>query len=287
MVYEALLLGFGFLELGQALPPVLLPGFHQTIENNKQTKKPLPGITGIHGFCTATKEDLENCHVASPQATYRERAIDLVKKSIDLAAGIEGKYVTLPLGLAPMKEHSAKLVSLVGEGKLYDKSYAALKLEMVSERLALGGGHLDSVRRSLDTLIPYAQEQGILLGLESRGHYEQVPNEREMETLLAEYETPTVGYWHNFGHIQMKENLGLLDHRQWLEKMVPRLVGCYIHDVLWPADDHAIPFHGSVDFDQLIPLLPRGIPLVWEMDPRRKSDDIKQALTTWKEKYGD
>lgn len=287
MVYEALLLGFECLELGQALPPVLLPGFRQFIEKNKQEKNPPLRITGTHGFCAATRENLENCHLTSPQAAHRERAVEVVKKSIDLAVALGGKYVTLPLGRAPMKEHTGKLVSLVNEGRLYEKSYAAVKLEMVSERLALGGGHLDQARRSLDTLIPYAREKGILLGLEGRGDYEQVPNEREMETLLAEYNTPTVGYWHSFGHIQRKENLGLLDHRQWLEKVAPRLVGSYIHDVLWPMDDHAIPFHGSVDFDRLVPLLPKGIPLVWEMDPRRKSDDIKQALTTWKEKYGD
>lgn len=287
MVYEAILLGFEFIELGQALPSVLLPGFHQYIENNKQQQKPPLRITGIDGFCSAAKQDLQDCHFTSPQAARRERAIELVKKAIDLAAGLEGKYVTLPLGHAPMKEHTAALVSLVNEGKLYDKSYAASKLEMVSERLALGSGHLDLVRWSLDALIPYAQEKGILLGLESRGSYEQVPNEREMETLLAEYDTPTVGYWHSFGHIQRKENLGLLDHLQWLETVAPRLVGGYVDDVIWPAEDRAIPFHGSVDFDQLIPLLPKGIPLVWQMAPRRKSDDIKQALITWKEKYGD
>ena len=33
--------------------------------------------------------------------------------------------------------------------------------------------------------------------------------------------------------------------------------------------------------------LPKDIPLVWKMNPRCKSDDIKSALITWKEKYGD
>lgn len=287
MVYEALLLGFEFIELGQALPPVLLPGFLQFVETNRQHEKLPLRISGIHGFCAVAKKDLQDCQLTSPRADHRERTVEWVKKAIDLAVGLEGKHVTLPLGHAPMKEHTAALVSLVNEGKLYDKSYAASKLEMVSERLALGSGHLDLVRRSLDELIPYAQEKGIRLGLESCGSYEQVPNEREMETLLAEYDTPAVGYWHSFGHIQRKENLGLLDHLQWLETVAPRLVGCYIDDVIWPAEDGVIPFHGRVDFDQLIPLLPKGIPQVWQMAPRRKSDEIKEALTTWKEKYSD
>ncbi len=287
MVYEAQLLGFEFLELGPALPPVLLPGFHRFLENDRQAETPFLRFSGVHGFCTATKQELQECHLSSSRAAHRERAVELVEESIDLAASLGGQYVTLDLGRAAMKDSTEQLVSLVSEGKLYDKTYAALKLEMVSERLALGCEPLDRTRQSLDVLVPYAQQRGVQLGLEIPSAYEQVPNEREMETLLAEYDTPTVAYWHNFGHVQRRENLALLDHAQWLETMAPRLVGGSIHDVVWPAEEYAIPFHGSVGFDQLLPLLPEGIPLVWQMAPRRKSGDIKRALITWKEKYGD
>lgn len=291
MVFETLLLGFECMELGQDLPSVLLPGFYETIEKNKNHAKPFIRFSGVHHFCPLVDEPSargnESYEFTSPLKECREKAIGMTKKSIDFASDMEAKHVVLHLGQAPMKDYSTQLVAMLREGQLYSKSYAALKLEMIQAHEELKGSHLDGVRLALDELIPYAEHKGILLGLESGGRYEQVPNEREMDLLLLEYDSPAIGYWHDFGHIQLKANLGLLNHQQYLEKMLPRLIGCHLHDVVWPVEDHAIPFHGDIDFDQLIPLLPKNIPMVWMMNPRRKSNDIKAALITWKEKYGD
>jgi len=295
MASEARSLGFRSMELGHEVSPALMPGIYETHEkNNKRTKagkRPRLFFSGIYKYCPSPSVEVEDqCDAfefASPNSHHRNEAIQLTKKSIDLIAELNGDYVVLPIGYAPIKNYTGQLASMVSKGKLCSKSYAALKLEMIREREKSVISHLDLVRQALDEIIPYAQEKGIRLGLESCADYEQVPNEGEIETLLAEHDTPTVGYWHNFGHIQMKDNLGLLDHRQWLEKMLPRLIGCSVHDVIWPAEDLSIPFHGDIDFDQLIPLLPRNIPLVWTMNPGNKSDDIRAALIKWKEKYGD
>jgi len=287
MVYEALLLGFESMELSHDLSPVLLPGFYDIHAKDKRCGRTRMNFTGVHNFGSTTVKDSESHEFTSPSSQKREQAILFTKNSIDVSADLEGNYVILALGQAPMSNYSSRLIELVGEGQLYSKSFAALKLEMIREREGIGTAYLDWVRQVLDELIPYAQEKGICLGLESRGLFEEVPNEREMEMLLDEYDTPAIGYWHDFGNVQLKENLGLLDHRQWLEKMMPRLIGCCVHDVIWPAENHSIPFNGDIDFDELIPLVPKDVPLVWQINPRRKSDDIKSALVTWKEKYGD
>ena len=44
---------------------------------------------------------------------------------------------------------------------------------------------------------------------------------------------------------------------------------------------------GSMDYNRLIPLLPKGIPIVWEISPRRKSKHIKAAVVRWRERFGD
>ncbi len=291
MAYEALLLGFDHIELGQGLPAVLIPGFYKSITKNKPGAKPFIRFSGVHNFTPAPDDKsgaLDRVYeLTTQQRAHHDHAVELTKKSIDLAADLEAGHVILQLGPAPMKDYSSQLVTLMSKGGLYSKAYAALKLEMIQEREGLNGAYFDGVRRALDELIPYARDKGIRLGLESRGRYEQVPTEREMEMLLTEYDSSTLGYWHDFGHIQLKENLGLLNHRQYLEKRLPRLIGCNLHDVVWPVEAHAIPFQGDIDFDQLMPLVPKNIPIVWTMNPRRKSDDIKTALATWKEKYGD
>ena len=62
------------------------------------------------------------------------------------------------------------------------------------------------------------------LCVETRSHFEQVPNEDEMLRLLEAYrDCPWFGFWHDFGHVQRKANLGLLDHAELLSAIAPRL----------------------------------------------------------------
>ena len=52
-----------------------------------------------------------------------------------------------------------------------------------------------------------AKELNLVLGVEGRSHFEQVPGESEMPRLLAAFaDNPHVRYWHDFGHIQRKHN---------------------------------------------------------------------------------
>ncbi len=287
MVYEAILLGFNSISLDSSLSPVLMPGFEKAFKQSASAKKSFISFSNLYNHGVPKDEKGEYLDLTSPDKERRRQAIDVSKKSIDLAANFGGLDLVMKLGQAPMKNYSNELIELLSSGELYSKAYAALKLEMIQAREMLNGAQLDPVRACLDELLPYAQEKGVRLALESGSRYEQVPNEREMDTLLSEYDSPQLFYWHDFGHIQLKANMGLLNHQQYLEKMLPHLAGCNIHDVVWPAEDHSIPFQGAIDFDQLIPLVPKNIPMVWVMNPRRKSNDIKEALVTWKEKYGD
>jgi len=281
-----LLLGFDHLTLGASVNPILLPAFHKMARQ----KKSALSFSGVDAACFSADKNgtaRNDPELTSLDRAQRDLAIELAKKAIDLAADLKAGHVSLRLGSAPMKKYSDQLLALMSEGELYSKAYAALKLQMVQEREALKGAHLDPIRIALDELIPYAEEREIRIGLQSRGLYEQVPNEREMGRLLSDYDTPTLAYIHDFGHSQLKENLGLLDHQQSLEALSFRLLACHLHDVVWPLDDHHIPCKGSIDFDQLMPLVPKNTPIIWALHPRRKSDDIKKALVTWKEKYGD
>ena len=61
---------------------------------------------------------------------------------------------------------------------------------------------------------------------------------------------------------------------------------CHLHDVVWPDQDHHVPFRGEIDYDRLVPHLPPGRPIVWEIDPRRRSAHIKESLAAWTERYG-
>ena len=91
--------------------------------------------------------------------------------------------------------------------------------------------------------------------------------------------------WHDFGHIQVKNNLRFVDHYEWLRSIRHRLFGCHLHDTEWPATDHRVPFAGGIEYDRLIPLLPPNCLFVWELSPRMKAEDIRAALARWKARF--
>jgi sugar phosphate isomerase/epimerase len=147
---------------------------------------------------------------------------------------------------------------------------------------------MDRARAALDELLPTCERHRVALGIETRSHYEQVPDEREMLALLDHYRgCPWIGFWHDFGHVQRKANLGLLDHAELLTAIAPRLLGCHVHDVEWPARDHRVPFTtGGVDFHKLMPLVPKGIPLVWELSQSQRRAHVEEQSAAWRAKFG-
>jgi sugar phosphate isomerase/epimerase len=134
--------------------------------------------------------------------------------------------------------------------------------------------------------VDYAGQRGIRLGIESRHSFEEMPSEREMIEVLNRFDPSIVGYWHDFGHVQVKHNLGFLDHFEWLQRVAPRIIGCHLHDTKWPGRDHLAPFMGDVEYGRLIPLLPADMLFVFEMSPRRTKEEITGALAMWKERFG-
>ena len=284
LVSEAMLLGFEAIEVSHGTSVALFPGILQSLKERRIK------IAGVHNFCPSPVELLIDApdayEVTSHRSEDRARALKLSQRSIEIAAQFGGAYVVMHMGSAQVRSKTGTLEQLVARGEIYSRQYVKEKLAFIEAREKAGKTAMKRIREALDLLVPEAEKHGITLALESRSHYEQAPTEEEMEQLLAEYPSKAVGYWHDFGHVQRKANLGLLDHEQWLSRMGGRLVGCHLHDVVWPARDHYVPFQGSIDYGRLMPLLPKDIPLVWELHPRRKSTDIKQALATWKERFG-
>jgi sugar phosphate isomerase/epimerase len=143
------------------------------------------------------------------------------------------------------------------------------------------------VKNCLQPIVEHAAVKNIRLGIEGRRGYEEIPSERELPALLDELDSPQVGYWHDMGHIQIKENLGFVDHAEWLRAIGPRTLGCHLQDCVWPAQDHQPPFAGDIDLEKLVPLLPSSCLFVWEMSPRKTAEEIRRSVDLWKARYGE
>ena len=228
-----------------------------------------------------------DCYQISAQSqSERDRAIRHTFQTIDFAKRLGAKFVVMHLGGVPIDDYTSKLVKMAEVGMMMTKQFVRTKLEAVKARESNQANPFARAKESFRRIVDYAGERGIKLGVESRHSYEEIPSEGEMMEVLAEFQPPSVGYWHDFGHVQVKHNLSFLDHVAWMQKVAGRLIGCHLHDTKWPGRDHMAPFTGDVEYDKLLPLLPPDMLFVFEMSPRRTRDEIVTSLAKWKERYG-
>jgi sugar phosphate isomerase/epimerase len=277
-------LGFDSIELGHGIRLSLMPGIQKMFDSGQVH------FSSLHNFCPLPVEVM----VASPDCyefsgvspEERERAVRQTFQTIDFAERLNARFVVLHLGQVKMQPITDQLIMMTKAGEHLSRGYVRAKLKAVQTRERRAPVHFQRVKDCLDRIVEHAASKNVRVALESRRGYEEIPSERELPGLLNELNSEQVGYWHDFGHSQIKENLGFIDHAEWLGVVGSRAFGCHVQDCVWPARDHEAPFTGGIDFDKLVPLLPRNCLFVWEMSPNKTVDAIRQSVRIWKERFG-
>jgi sugar phosphate isomerase/epimerase len=278
-------LGFDWIELGHGIRLSMMPGIQKMFDADQIR------FSSLHNFCPLPVEVM----VASPDcyqfsavsAEERERAMRQTFQTIDFAQRLGAPFVVLHLGAVKMRLITDRLIEMTKAGKHLSRRYVRAKLKAVATRERRAPPHLQRVKDCLRRIVDHAVSKNVRIALESRRGYEEIPTERELPTLLEELNSGPVGYWHDFGHSQIKENLGFIDHAEWLGAIGQRAFGCHVQDCIWPARDHEPPFTGGIDFEKLVPLLPSSCLFVWEMKPNKTADAIRQSVRIWKERFGE
>jgi len=282
MLQEILDLGFDRVELGHGIRLPLLEGILAFAETGRVR------FTSLHNFCPLPVEvggASPDCYeLTSHRADDRQRAVRLTRQTIDNAVRLGAPLVVMHLGYIRSLNFTRGLIALARSGTYLSREYTRNKLRAVIRREAAAPHILARLHENLAPIVDYASARGVTLAFENRDAYEAVPSEREFPEILDRY-FPHAGYWHDFGHAQIKENLSFLDHGEWLSAIGPRTIGCHLHDASWPNGDHLPPFEGSIDFARLVPLLPRGIPYVMEMHPSRSAESIRLAAGLWRQHF--
>ncbi len=280
-------LGFEAIEASHGLPLSLMPGIIRAVEEKRIR------VEGVHNFCPSPIDVLRDAPDAfrftSHRPEERARALRLTQETLQVAARLGARYVVLHMGMVELfmsHKGTKALERMALNGLVGTREFARQKGELVRRRRRLAPLYLARAREALHTLAEQAQQLGLVLGIEGRSHMEQVPGEEEFLALLQEFEgNPHVRYWHDFGHIQRKHNLLLLDHAQYLKQLQPYLYGAHVNDVQWPARDHRAPFcrGGCVKFRELLPrFFTSSMPLTWELSPSVTREQILEALPAWR-----
>lgn len=281
LINEVLLLGFDAVEFSYGFGKELFPGFRKGFDQRRIK------VSGAKYPCPARPADSELGHASltAGDAATRKVALQQIMMAIDRVDEFDGRYLILPLGEIDTGISSDALVQRLCKGERHQRDYVTEKLALIEQREGKTDDAMALVVDAFKQLVPYAKARGVRLAIENRARYEQFPSVREIETLLDQFDSPWLGYWHDFGHAERQAQLGFLDHSEQIERLAPRLVGCHIHDLVWPEADHAVPGQGVIPFEQLIPGLPKETNVVWEIQTRRKTADIKAALIDWKQKF--
>lgn len=286
MIEEILGLGFSHIELSHGMTVAKIPGIRKAFTAG------MFQCCGVHNYFPSPVEVMIDAPDAYEYTSHRpfdrKRAMDMTLKSLELAAEFSARYLVLHMGSVPMNtgKFTKPLTKRVATGEQRDAGFIKDKIAFIKKREKLAPLYYQRAVQALEELAPKAEEYGVQLAVESRSRFEDIPNEREMWKLQEHFkENPWIGYWHDFGHVQLKHNLGLLDHQEWLTTISPHIIGGHVHDVQWPARDHRTPFTGSLDYASILPHFPEGCPLVWELSPTREADEIRMALEVWKRKF--
>lgn len=280
-------LGFEYIEASHGLPLSMMPGLLKAVDEKRIR------VAGVHNFCPAPLDAPGDAPDAfqftSHRPEERQRAMRLTRETLLVAARLGAAYVVLHMGRVSLmkgREATRQLERLVREGRQHTREYAQLKGELVRKRKKLSPLYYERALRALHELAEEAARLGLVLGVEGRSHFEQMPGEWEITAMLDEFrDNPHVMYWHDFGHIQRKHNLQLLNHGQYLQKLSPHLYGAHVNDVRWPSRDHRAPFAGGcVDFDYLLPrYFNKRMPLTWELSESVTREQILEAKNKWDE----
>ena len=281
MVDEILTLGFDLLELGYNTTEELATGVRRKIEAGEIS------VGSVHAFCPVpigAPHGYPEIHLlASLDDDERAMATILLGKTLTFAESMGAKAVVLHAGRILLKSwfravHTGTLVGTLEEEGGIGPNTRQLLDKIARLRASRINKVFDSFCLSLNVLLPRFEKAGITLSLENLPAFEGFPDERDMMLLMQRFNTPFLGYWHDMGHGQVRENLGLIRHLDVARQLLPFTRGIHIHDALPILRDHLPPGQGVIDFEAFAFYNDERILRVFEPSPRVDSQALTQSL---------
>lgn len=160
-----------------------------------------------------------------------------------------------------------------------------------------------NVRKTLEKLLPEAERLGVVICIENIFHV--LNNVDHLLELIAEFDHPFLGVCYDSGHANIMENgkgnpdsvmyarwgaAGVAaDDIPWetntLERLLPHIVMCHLHDNNGLGDQHKLPFEGTLDMLPIVRTLETSAPRLQviqsEVLPFRNNYSIRELCGYW------
>ncbi len=282
MLTEMAELGFTHVELSHGIRITLVPGIMKAVEEG------VIKVGTTHNFCLLPAGvNSAAPNLFEPSSTdHREHDqwLRYTKRSLDFAAQLKAKLMVTHLGSVeffwfdPGEKLEKFIKAHQGDDLVEDKNYEAILAKCMAKMRKRMGPFWERTQNSVTEITAYAAEKGIMLGLENREKFTELPLDGHYFDFMAGLpEGAPFGYWHDTGHADIKEKMGLLNHRQHLEKMAPYLAGFHLHDVNDEGRDHQAVGSGHIDFKMISEFWKPEHLLVLELGPRLEVDEVKRS----------
>ncbi len=248
-------------------------------------------VRSLHNYCPIPDglerpKALPDCYsLASLDEEERKRAVQCTKVTIETALSLNASAVVLHAGRVEIQDRTRELISLYDQGRLCEPEAMRVKDRMRKERRERQDAHLGSALKSIEELLPYARRMSVGLGIENRFYFREIPSFEEIGVILERFKDSGLFYWHDTGHAQLWENLGILKHRDYLEAYSKYLLGAHLHDISG-ARDHLAPLRGNFDFAWLKPYLKQDTINTLEAHYPASSRDIIAGKDFLEKLYG-
>jgi len=290
MLEEIRDLGFGHAELSHGIRLSLVPGILEAVEAG------VIRISTLHNFCplpVGVNHAAPNLFkFSSPDRRERENAFRHTLKTLELAQRVHARLVVLHTGEADLgglfgtPDYMGKLEAMAEKGQQDSPKYAKLLAEIEKRREDRKAPALEAATEAIRRIADEAAKRGLLLGIENREAVEEIPFDHDLPFFFDSF-PDNVRYWHDCGHAQIKENLGLMaGHVLHLETMEPHLAGFHVHDVVPPATDHRPPGSGCIDFKALAPFVRPDHIKVFELSPGMPKDEVLKGVEFIRSAWG-
>jgi sugar phosphate isomerase/epimerase len=282
MLAEIAGLGFEWVELSHGIKITLVPGILKAVEAG------VIKVASCHNFCPlppGVSHAAPNLfQPSSPDPRERDQWLRQSKRTVDFAAQVKARSVVLHLGSVgffwfnPATKLDAYKESHPGADLANDAAYQRLLAKSLARMKRHMPPFWENTKAGLEQLLHYAEEKGVVLGFENREAFDELPLDADHPELVAALAKPgACGYWHDTGHAQIKQAMGLLSHREHLERNAENTIGFHLHDVSADGRDHQPIATGQIDFEMVSSFWRPEHTLVLEFSPRLTTEQVSAS----------
>jgi len=250
------------------------------------------GRFGSMSQFVAKAKELGFTHIEANASVSPQELDELIETSIPMGE------VPIDLNLQD-KLHQLYTYDVIARGAwqshpILPGEYSQTRDELIHQRASQAPPCLEAARKSLEEISHYSQQQGIMLELETRFYFYEIPNIDEMEELLNaschserseesrgaqdKLCEESVGYWHDMGHAEVNQRLGFTPHEEWLSRFSHKMIGIHLHDVVG-ISDHCPPGKGNMNWDMVAKYLPREAIRTCEIAEWNEEEEIQGVVS--------